>query len=316
MRFGLYVGAHYGMFPPGTSLWGTEMLGFIVRTIRQFGREDRGVVLILFLLVFMPLLITAAVVIDFSQTLVVKRQLTSAVDSAALTLGTLANIQDPAALNTKAEAYIRANYPDSAIGTLTAWSAVRDVDSHMINVSATAEIPTAFLGITGKDKWTVTVNSGVFQKDNKLEVVMVLDNSGSMAGSKITAMKNAATDLVNTLFGDDEVSDKVKIGLVPFTAGVNVGVPIDVGFLFPTIPTSIDKETFASLGATETTWTILQGMTGGIANWGGCLRARKEPYDILDTAPDTGNAGHLIYGAIQAVQGPSPAIQGRGQKRL
>ena len=106
--------------------------------------------MILFLLVFLPLLLTVAVVIDFSQTLVVKRQLTSAVDSAALTLGTLPDIQDPAALSDKAEAYIKANYPENAIGTLTGWTAVRNGD--MINVSATAEIPTAFLGITGKDK--------------------------------------------------------------------------------------------------------------------------------------------------------------------
>ena len=56
------------------------MLGIISRTIRRFGREERGVVLILFLLVFMPLLLMVAVVIDFSQTLVVKRQLTSAVE--------------------------------------------------------------------------------------------------------------------------------------------------------------------------------------------------------------------------------------------
>ena len=46
-----------------------------------------------------------------------------------------------------------------------------------------------------------------------------------MAGSKLAAMKTAANTLVDTLFGTDQVSDKVKIGLVPFANAVNVNVP-------------------------------------------------------------------------------------------
>lgn len=262
------------------------MLGVTTRTIRRFAREDRGVVLILFLLVVIPLLLTVAVVIDFSQTLVVKRQLTGAVDSAALTLGTLPEIQDAAALRDKAKAYIDAHYPQNAIGTLTGWTAVRDGD--MVNVSATAEIPTAFLGITGKDKWTITVNSSVFRKENKLEVVMVLDNSGSMgAGGKMTAMKAAATGLVDTLFGADETSTKVKIGLAPFTAAVNVSVPYaSTDWLDKNYPSVINSEVFSNLIGDETTWTVLQSMQGGLANWRGCLRSRNEPYDITDALPD------------------------------
>ena len=58
------------------------------------------------------------------------------------------------------------------------------------------------------------------------EVALALDNSGSMAGSKIAALKTAASDLVDTLFAAAQNSpetDPIKIAVVPFAAGVNVG---------------------------------------------------------------------------------------------
>ena len=262
------------------------MLGVTTRTIRRFAREDRGVVLILFLLVFVPLLLTVAIVIDFSQTLVVKRQLTSAVDSAALSLGTLPEIQDAAALRDKADAYITAHYPEKAIGTLRndLTTAVRDGD--MVSVSATAEVPTAFLGITGKDKWTVTVNSGVYRRENKLEVVLVLDNTGSMAGNKLASMKAAANTMVDILFAEDQVSDKVRIGVVPFANAVNVNVPSNTEWLDRTNPAPLNWAIISDLQtrADKSVMSLFGGILG--ESWKGCVRARSDPYDIQDTAPN------------------------------
>ena len=201
-------------------------------------------------------------------------------------------IKDPSALRDKAHAYIEAHYPDSAIGKLTAWTAVRDGD--MINVSATAEIPTAFLGITGKDKWTITVNSGVYRKETKLEVVMVLDNTGSMAGSKLAAMKSAANTLVDTLFGSDQVSDKVKIGLVPFANAVNVNVPSNTPWLDVANPSPINWAIISDLSGKAN--KSVTSLFGGILteSWKGCVRARRDPYDTQDTAPNPADSATLF----------------------
>jgi Flp pilus assembly protein TadG len=279
------------------------MLGNLCGIGRRFAREERGVVLILFILVFIPLLMIVAVAMDFSQTLVVKRALTSAVDSAALSLAVLPATQSQSDLNDKAEAYIKAHYPENAIGTLTRFTAARNGD--MVNVSATAEIPTAFLGITGKDRWTITVNSGVFRKQNKLEVVMVLDNSGSMLGSKMTGMKDAAKGLVDALFGNDEVSDQVKVGLVPFTGGVNIGVAFNASMMDYNNPSVIDSEVFDDLSGTDTAFTVWQSMLGGIGNWGGCVRSRSEPADTLDTAPSAGAPDTLFASQFKPARGKS-----------
>ena len=87
---------------------------------------------------------------------------------------------------------------------------------------------TNFLQIIGYGTMGVTVSSRISVNLNKLEVVLVLDNTGSMStkyGSMkgIDGLKTAATTLVNTLFANDPTSQYVKIGVVPFTATVNVG---------------------------------------------------------------------------------------------
>jgi hypothetical protein len=156
---------------------------------------------------------------------------------------------------------------------------------------------------------------------------MVLDNTGSMRGSKIAALKDAANALVDILFASPSAKDDVKIGLVPFTAAVNVGSAnrdafwLDLGGL-----SRLQRENLDLLSG-QSLFTLL----GRIVNlgWGGCVRARPEPYDLLDTppnpaAPDTlfvpyfapdepdANAGggaylnsytgDLVLGAVQARQ--------------
>ncbi len=280
------------------------MLGVISR-IRRFRRDERGVVLMIFMLVVIPLLMVIAVAIDFGQTLVVKRQLTSAIDAAALTIGTLPDLVDADELNQKAEAYIRAHYPESGIGTLTSFSAVREGDNgEEVVVSASATVPTSFMGLAGIDMLTVNVNSRVLRRDTKLEIVMVLDNSGSMIGSKLAAMKAAATTLVDTLFGADDVSDKVKIGLVPFGGGVNVAVSADTLWLDDPNPAALNYEVFDLLPPGESTFDVLAEMDLGIAeHWGGCVRSRQHGFDITDAPPSLLNPDSLFSAYFKPFKG-------------
>lgn len=300
------------------------MLGTVSRLIRRFRRDERGAVLILFVLVVLPLLTIAAVVIDFSQTLVVKRQLTAAVDSAALALGALPQITEEAELSSKAHAYIQAHYPANAIGTLTGWTATRSDNGEEVVVTATVTVPTAFMGLAGLDEMTVNVASTVLRKETRLEVVMVLDNSGSMGGTKISSLKTAANELVTILFGENETSESVKIGLVPFTGGVNVKSHYDVARwpddpvpnqlldLDKDRPAALNNQIFSNLDATESTWTVLgkMGNTGTeyarmASQWKGCLRSRAAPFDTEDAIPTDGNTDTLFSAYFRPFGGNS-----------
>lgn len=279
------------------------MLSAFFRTARRLRREDAGAVLLLFLLLIVPLIMVIAVGIDLGQALIVKRQLAGGVDAAALAIGTDADQADQAQLEAKALAFVKAHYPDNALGALKGTpTVVRNVvggGRTQVSVSASAEVPTYFIKIGGIEKLTVDVSSQVLRQDNKLEVVMVLDNSGSMAGSKLTALKSAANTLVDILFGTNTVSDKVKVALVPFTAAVNVNVPPNTPWLDNNKPIPALLNTLLFLPALTSGFTVLGVMNGGIvANWRGCVRSRYNPLadtlDVTDAPPDPLNPQTLF----------------------
>ncbi|MGV6801132.1 MAG: hypothetical protein ACWA5L_04340 [bacterium] len=56
-----------------------------------------------------------------------------------------------------------------------------------------------------------------------LEIAMVLDNTYSMSGTKLDSLKVAAQSVVDTLITPDSGND-VKIGIVPFSKYVNIGL--------------------------------------------------------------------------------------------
>jgi Flp pilus assembly protein TadG len=267
------------------------MLGRIAEKTSHFRRDERGVVLVLFAALLMPFLILMAIAIDLSQFLVMKQQLQSAVDSAALSIGRTPDISTDNATK-QAEAFVAANYPAAkSIGTLISVTASppTDTSNPTVVVTAQASMNTSFLQLAGYSTLNVQVSSTTTIKQNKIEVVLVLDNTGSMAdaagsSTKIDGLKTAATELTNILFGSNDTSEYVKVGVVPFTAAVNVGSQyagkpwIDNAGVTALTRENLDVPPGQSL------FTLYSHLS---ASWQGCVRQRKEPYDTSETPPTT-----------------------------
>ncbi len=263
---------------------------------RQFRNNESGTVLILVTLMIVPILLVVGVGIDFSQQLVIKRQLAAAVDAAALSVAQLPSLDDTEA-TAKGESYIRAHYPETSIGKLKTFSVVRNTDG--VQVSATAEMDTTFLSFAGYDKLSVSVDSVAKMKQSKMEVVMVLDNTGSMGdkvGSvrKIDALKSAANTLVDILFGQDTESLYLKIGLVPFANAVNIGAGFrGSAIMDETAPTSLNTEQVVHESGDGYS-SLFQVFNKLGKSWGGCVRSRLGGYDLTDAAPSKGTANTLF----------------------
>ena len=251
----------------------------------RFGAEDRGVVLILVVLLLVPLMLVMAGVIDYSRTFLVKRQLTNAVDAAALALGVLPDLTDDEA-EQKARAFIETHYSEEEIGELTVVNVVRD--GERIDVSATATVDMTFLRLANIDDIDITAAAGAIRKENKLEVAMVLDNTGSMSGSKIQDLREAARTFVDILFAQDDAEEFVKIGLVPFTNAVRLNNP-PASWLDTEGGSSIHGENL-DLAEGQTLFDLHDDL--GVA-WSGCVRARATPLDTSDTPPDPADPNTL-----------------------
>jgi len=151
----------------------------------------------------------------------------------------------------------------------------------------------------------VTVHSEVQRAVDRLEVALVLDNTGSMANNnKLTTLQADAKQLVDKLVTASQASTDptpLKISLVPFSQTVRVvntqslsGANYDTAtHTGPGIPSWIDPQgtAHANAGATVDTFDVktdrLTMMRNTGVSWNGCVESRMPPYDISDTPPDS-----------------------------
>lgn len=217
------------------------------RLARRLAAARRGSLAITFGLSFIPLVIAVGVGIDLGRAYIVKEKLLHTTDAAGLAVG--AAFDSGQDLSVVLSKYFTANFPSGGLGTVT--SSGYTYAEPVITVTATATVETTFMQIAGISSITVNASSQITRQENSIEVVMVLDNSGSMSGTKITSLKSAAQSLVDILFGNETSPTNLKIGLVPFSNNVNIGT------------TNTAYVSNATNPNPPTNW--------GTTSWGGCI---------------------------------------------
>ncbi|MGE0213030.1 MAG: VWA domain-containing protein [Parvibaculaceae bacterium] len=86
-----------------------------------------------------------------------------------------------------------------------------------------AQQPTTLMRVVAIEEMTHDVTAqAVIGRATPVEVSLVLDVTGSMTGTRITALKDAANKMVDTLL--DAPNSQAKIAIVPFSDYVNVGL--------------------------------------------------------------------------------------------
>lgn len=164
------------------------------------------------------LMAAAAVAVDLGRIYVERNRLQNAVDSAALA-GSLHLADDPDVDNgTVAEAAtsnLLANDADAVNIEVTSGGATRSVC-----VTAEAVVDMTLAKVIGQEEATVTAEACAGYND--IELVMVLDATGSMKGTPIANVKQAAANLVDLIMPASSGTTRSKIGLVPFQGKVRI----------------------------------------------------------------------------------------------
>jgi Flp pilus assembly protein TadG len=227
-----------------------------MRLVRSWWAAASGNVGVAFALTVIPLCAVLGVAIDYLRASNLRLDLQGVVDGAVLAAGAEGS-DDEAVLRNTISLYIDANLQAAH---RTALGAVRISFGKpaTIRVEAEAVSQNALLKLVGIDRTSVAVASEAVQA-NPLEVALVLDNTGSMLGTREAALRKAVRELADTLMID--VAD-VKMALVPFSQYVNVGIEYRTAswIKLPEIP------------ADET--------------WMGCIRSRLLGLDTTDGSPD------------------------------
>lgn len=155
--------------------------------------------------------------IDVSHGYLIKQRLTHALDAATLAAAASADDDD---VQAKVEQFLNLNYPMDKIGD------VYDIQAYTVGdevfASAKANFDTYFIHLIGIDVLDVGVDTIVEREVQGIEVVLVLDVTGSMS-QEIDELEDSVEMFVNRLCKGTECPENVKIGYVPFSTSVNVG---------------------------------------------------------------------------------------------
>ena len=201
----------------------TRRMGWRVRLLRRLlsgAKDENGAAAVFFavsLILLAPLMLG---LFDIYLASTQRNNLQDALDAATL-FAARSTGTTTAAVDTVGDAALTANLvlPTGATLVASNFTLVGDKVVGYAEVSPPALAP----GV-----WThanVQANSEVVRSLDKLEIALVLDNTGSMQGTKLSTLKDAASAMVDKLVEASSRStqvDPLKIALVPFSTTVRV----------------------------------------------------------------------------------------------
>lgn len=229
--------------------------------------DKRGAALPIIAVSFGVLVLASGGAIDAGRAQLVEAKLSSSLDAAGLAAGATVNTTN---YQSEASKYFYANYPTNYLGsTITNLTSSINDDNTIITLSATATVPTTLLKLGGVDVFTITANSEITRASKGLELVLVIDTSGSMDDSagggktRLKAAQDSIAIMLNILYGNENTQENLWVGVVPFSHAVNIG-------------------------SSRTSWVASDSHYWGTTSWGGCVEARSPSgRDVTDDPPTT-----------------------------
>ncbi len=206
--------------------WSTRHRSFLRQAMRRFQVDRRGTIGIVFAATIIPATAAIGMAVDLGHAVKIKADLQSTLDAVALAAGrTLQTSSDETATEAYARAYFTSTVPNGIDARITHLAI--DGASSSVTLAARARVDTSFLAMIGVETLTLTATAaadmGQAGSGKDLEVAMMLDITGSMAGHKIADLKLAAKDLVQSLLPDAESREHTRIAVVPFSEAVRPG---------------------------------------------------------------------------------------------
>lgn len=197
----------------------------LTHRLRRFGRDERGVFMVLFGVLALVLVAVAGSVVDYTGLEQMRTRAQQALNSSALGLQSRIYANPPPdaeALRVEAEAVVNERLGNADV-RIEVSSAVVSLTSGTLTLSGTMTYPFAFLGLVGVSAMDVPLTAQAAQGGYNLEIAVALDTTGSMDGSRMTDLKSAATDLIDLVVADVQSPVYSKMALVPYSIGVNAG---------------------------------------------------------------------------------------------
>lgn len=207
---------------PTESRFLRRLIGGVRALAGRLRRDESGAIAIQFAFLALPLAVLVFGLVDLSRISLQRRQMQDALDAATL-IAARSTATTDAQLDAVGDPAFLAEIAGLNLGLTGASSTFKaGTDNHIIG-TATGTLTPIIANLWTSHNVTITATSDVVRASKNLEVAIVLDITGSMAGSRLSDLKTGASDLVDIVVKDVQSPFYSKVAIVPYAAGVNVG---------------------------------------------------------------------------------------------
>lgn len=188
----------------------------LVPWLNRFRQKEDGAVVAFSLFLIILFLVMAGLGIDTMRHEMQRTRLASVADAASLAGAAAAN-------NDAAKEAVREYFAKNGMADQLDAFGPDDVqitlNTSKVTVNTSLTVDTYLLGLSGVHTLSAAATATAEKRIPKLEIALVLDVSGSMAGDKLADLKVAAKQFVTTILDSADPGDAI-ISIVPFSFGV------------------------------------------------------------------------------------------------
>ena len=293
----------------GLKSWIDGVCGGARDLARRLACDVRGNVAMLFGLSLPVLILMTFGGVDVHRMSTVKVNLQDALDAATLAAARSPYTQDAdlrrvglAALKANLQAYPHVTLEEDQTSFVLSGEEVVVANARVQVKTLVANIFLPPYGQMMDDYMPVGGHSEVDRSSRNIEVALVLDVTGSMAGQRITDLKKAAKELVDIIVQPIQTPYYSKLALVPYSMGVNVGSHANALRGAPTGATGVTGAVMNLTGtAKDITWAtkgkpiVITAPAHGFSNndivWisgaTGMTQLNNKPYRVRNKQNDT-----------------------------
>ena len=277
--------------------------------LKSFMNDCSGTIAVAFAVIVFVLLAATGVAIDYSNMTKERSRLNGYADAAVLAAATSGE-EKKGKLRRIAKSVLEGHTSEN----LRLKVELIEAPEKSIRVTVRSNYKPRLMGMFGHKKFNIAgFAESPLASGAKLNLALVLDTTGSMAGTRMTTLKSASADLISELQKSSKEYGDVKASLVPFSDYVRIDTANRTQSWINVQP---DREaTWSSLdydnsvncrteGSGETAHTVCDSYVykekTGTVKWVGCMASRKNGYHK--------NADYLG----QKLQGPAGSINCNG----
>ncbi|AMN42476.1 vWA domain-containing protein [Rhodoplanes sp. Z2-YC6860] len=258
----------------------------------------------------LPLFGLMGAAVDFSRAASTRTAMQAALDASALMLSKDATALSAGALTQKSQDYFKTMFtrPEANNVQVSMQFTQPQAGSYLLKMTGSATVNTLFSRMLGQSTINLSTSSEVSWGIKKLNLALVLDNTGSMSqNQKMTNLKTAAHNLLTTLQNAAKQPGDIQVAIVPFATDVNVGTSNAGAYWVDWTDwdaangkcSNTSYTTKSSCTSHSKVWTPAAHST-----WNGCVYDRDQNNDVTNTATVAG-APATLYRAHQASNCPT-----------